>query len=398
MTKRVYLHVGCPKTGTSMFQDVLFRNRELLAAHGVSYPIERFDGHFLAALDLMQHPWAGLEKEAVGLWAALAAAVRQAPEGTVIVSHEILARATPEDIARAQADLGADAELHIVLSARDLARQIPAEWQENVKHRRTFSYAAFLDIIRDPERSHPVGQWFWAVQDVPDILGRWGAGLPADRVHLITVPPRGADRGLLWQRFVTAFGLDGIPLDLETGARENPSLGVPETAFLRRFNKRLTGNVAGADYRPLVRELLAHQTLARRSGTPRLALPPEALPWVEEIEHRWVGALAERKYDVVGSLDDLLPQDLPPYVDPDRPGGTGVATASMDAAEALLREAIRLRRENEQLADELARALALPASERLKRRVFQGMVRTAAGREVLRRYRRVRKRPDPDRF
>ena len=32
------------------------------------------------------------------------------------------------------------AEVHIVYSARDLVRQIPAEWQENVKHRRAKPY------------------------------------------------------------------------------------------------------------------------------------------------------------------------------------------------------------------------------------------------------------------
>jgi hypothetical protein len=36
--KRVLLHVGTPKTGTSYLQDVLFRNRELLREHGILYP------------------------------------------------------------------------------------------------------------------------------------------------------------------------------------------------------------------------------------------------------------------------------------------------------------------------------------------------------------------------
>ena len=32
MSRKVLLHVGTPKTGTSYLQDVLFRNREALAA------------------------------------------------------------------------------------------------------------------------------------------------------------------------------------------------------------------------------------------------------------------------------------------------------------------------------------------------------------------------------
>ena len=59
VTKKVYLHVGTPKTGTSYLQHVLFHNRRRLRSHGISYPADRFDAHFLAALDLMRLPWGG---------------------------------------------------------------------------------------------------------------------------------------------------------------------------------------------------------------------------------------------------------------------------------------------------------------------------------------------------
>ncbi|MFA6575721.1 MAG: hypothetical protein WCS84_09900 [Nocardioides sp.] len=65
-TRRVLLHVGTPKTGTSYLQDVLFRNRRTLHSAGILYPADRFDAHFLAALDLMRLPWGGLETEAIG--------------------------------------------------------------------------------------------------------------------------------------------------------------------------------------------------------------------------------------------------------------------------------------------------------------------------------------------
>ena len=128
------VHVGAPKTGTSFLQDVLFRNREPLAKRGTLYPADRHDEHFLAALDLMELPWGGLETEAVGAWDRLATRVR-GWDGTVIVSHEILARASRAQVRRAYESFG-DAEVHVVFSARDLVRQIPAEWQETVKHRR----------------------------------------------------------------------------------------------------------------------------------------------------------------------------------------------------------------------------------------------------------------------
>ena len=68
VARRVLVHVGAPKTGTSFVQDLLFSNRGALAEQGILYPADRFDAHFLAALDLMELHWGGLEKQAVGAW------------------------------------------------------------------------------------------------------------------------------------------------------------------------------------------------------------------------------------------------------------------------------------------------------------------------------------------
>lgn len=389
------LHVGCPKTGTSYLQDVLFRNQSTLREHGILYPADRFDAHFLAALDLMTLPWGGLEIEAVGSWDRLAAQVREW-HGSAVISHEILARATPRQVERALASLG-DAEVHVVLSVRDLVRQIPAEWQENVKHRSHITYADFLRAIRDPARESKIGSWFWAVQEIPDILDRWGAALPADRVHLVTVPPSGSDRGELWRRFSRTFGLDDLPLDL-TAERENPSLGVPETSLLRTINQRVTSILAPPDYRPLVRELLAHQTLSRGVASARLGLAPDDHAWARELSRSWMAMLAERGYDVVGSLEDLLGPDLDGFTDPDTAPAESLLPPALDAIGALLVEAARLRAVEERLHEELREAhderdrARLTPTYRLRRRVVSSLEGSAAGRGTLDAYRRMKGR------
>ena len=109
--RRVVLHVGAPKTGTSFVQDRMFRSREQLARMGTLYPADRFDAHFLAALDLMELPWGGLEKEAGGRWDRLAAEVR-GWSGDVVISHEILATASREQVARALSSLAGGYVVH----------------------------------------------------------------------------------------------------------------------------------------------------------------------------------------------------------------------------------------------------------------------------------------------
>ena len=209
---RVLLHVGTPKTGTSYLQDVLFRNRDHLEARGILYPADRFDAHFLAALDLMRLPWGGLEKEAVGAWDALADRVRGF-DGTAIISHEILATASRTQIRRALESLGhPDTEIHVVLSARDLVRQIPAEWQENVKHRRTLRYAKFLraaSATPSARAGWPPGSGGCRRSPTSSPAGAASSTRPS--VHVVTVPPPGAPPTLLWERFADTFGLTGDP-------------------------------------------------------------------------------------------------------------------------------------------------------------------------------------------
>jgi hypothetical protein len=399
MSRKVTLHVGTPKTGTSYLQHVLFHNRPRLRRHGIVYPADRHDAHFLAALDLMRMPWGGLETQAIGSWDKLATSVRRA-HGHAIISHEILATASRAQIGRALESLGhgADTEVHLVLSVRDLARQIPAEWQENVKHRAALSYASFLRQIQDPRREGRIPTWFWGVQEIPDILDRWGHDLPPDNVHVVTVPPPGGSPDLLWKRFVAAFGLDGIDLQLD-GERMNPSLGAAETTLIRRINRAANESLEPAYYRPLVRELLAHQTLSRRRKTPRLALPPDAHPWVSDLQASWTEEIRRRGYDVIGDLEDLrglLP--VSEYADPDHPDEAVVASAAVDALKAVLVDHARLQRELGQRDAELGetqRALEkayLRPTYRWREKLVRRLESGGPGKLLMKAYRRARGR------
>ena len=356
MTRRVYLHVGAPKTGTTYLQDRLALNRQELARHDVHYPLGLQASHFKAALDLLDVSWGGQREGARGEWAKLVDRVNR-QDGTVIVSHEILAGARPQQIRRAMADF-ADSEVHLVYSARDLARQIPAEWQEGVKHRRRRTFARFLRQVQNARRTKP-NMWFWKAQGLPDVLTRWSHGLPPEQVHLVTVPQSGAPRDLLWHRYCEAFGIDPAWAPAES-SRENVSIGTAETALLRRFNRRLKkAGLPGEDYRRIVRQLVVHETLAQRKDMTRAALPPSAFPWVEEIAQEWVDWVEGSGIHVVGAIDDLRPvrpAEDAVWRDPDKPRRRDMVDAALDAMVALTVEAASRPDPDEQLTAKLGRA------------------------------------------
>lgn len=340
MSRVVYIHVGAPKTGTTYLQDRLRINRNELAGHGVHYPLGLFASQFKAAVDLLDLRWqGGLREEAAGQWDTLMGKVGRL-DGTVIISHEILASATPDKVERAMNDLK-DSEVHIVYSARDLARQIPAEWQEGIKHRGRRRFRRFLrDVQADPR--NPPKMWFWKVQGLPNVLSRWSHGLPPERVHLVTVPPPGGPRDELWRRFSEVFGIQEgwAP---EDSHEVNPSIGMAETSLIRRLNQRLGKDTLEAEpYRDLVRHLLVHQTLARRKAMTRATLPPHAYPWAREVAEEWVDWVEGSGIHVVGDVDDLRPvppEDPERWLDPDRPEEQEVLDAALDALVTMTQEA-----------------------------------------------------------
>ncbi|RAY14244.1 hypothetical protein DPM19_14795 [Actinomadura craniellae] len=308
----VYLHIGSPKSGTTFLQNVLWRNRPVLAELGVLLPGGSFAAQQRAADDLRglrQDPtdpgpaWAGAWDELV------AEVIEERPERAVI-SHETLAAADEEQARRAIGSLG-DAEVHVVYTMRDLAGLLPSEWQEYVKHYCRQDYATWLTEVIDGGPETESGAWFWRVHDAAEVLRRWSAGLPPGRVHVVTKPPRHAPRDLLWRRFAGLLGVDPGVVDLEE-VRANPSLGVVETELLRRINHEVAPGTPLWLYTRTVSDELAQEVLPRRAEMRRVPLPEDRLGWAGTRADELIEALRSAGYDVVGDLAELRPGDFGP--------------------------------------------------------------------------------------
>jgi hypothetical protein len=337
MGARVFLHVGAPKTGTTYLQDRLYLNRTSLGRHGIKYPIGMRQDMFLAALDLTGIKWPGFEDMSRGEWDALVRRTRLS-HGSVVLSHEVFAVAKPSRIRKAAADLSAagNTELHVVFTARDIGRQLTADWQEGLKMYGSKSFARFLRETTegDPRTSK---QWFWRAQHLPRVLSSWGAIVPPERIHLIVLPRSGGD---VWEMFSGVIGAQPQWAPRETD-RRNASLGAGEATMLRHLNKRL--KAAGVDretHRSLVLNPIVYDTLAEQEGLP-ISLPPGSYEWASSVAKEWIEWVAASGIDVVGDLSDLLP--VPPadqgWTDPDRPGPRAVRDAALDALVGVILEA-----------------------------------------------------------
>lgn len=329
--RRLYLHVGTRKTGTSFLQRVVYTSPDSVRDQGLGLPLSGRPAHLrllqsVGALGDDTLP----EKESAAVQRRLRRNLAAMDHDRALVTHEDLAAAGPEPIARLLALLE-DVEVHVVITARDLSRQIPSEWQQCVKSRLQVPYEEYVDAVVD--RRGPDAALFWARQDISDVAARWGSALPPEQVHVVTVPPSGSPPDLLADRFWTVMGVP--PTALSTGGGVNPSLGAEQAELLRRINAVLGDRLSSVreEYRPVVKTLV-RRVLTAQQGHP-LRLPTSLVPWCQDVSAGIVAQLQAGGYRVVGDLADLMPAPAAP--DAPSPVPVGDAEVAAAAVEALAR-------------------------------------------------------------
>ncbi len=226
-----------------------------------------------------------------------------------------------------------------MLTVRDMASLLPAEWQETIKHRNALGWEDWLGDVIDRESVAADRRqfWFWRVHDTLALLALWAQHVPPSRVHVITMPSPNAGTGVLWERFAGLLGIDPSSADLAR-ARPNASLGMPEIEFLRRLNEKLPDEVPDWFYMWTVKEGVAHRALADRPRSGRLVLPADRETWAKEQAEVLIAGLADSGYQVIGDLDELRPRPV------SAPGAAAAAQqppgpvldAAVDAAAALV--------------------------------------------------------------
>lgn len=302
MTKTLHLHVGGPKSGTTYVQQVLEQNHDTLATAGVLVVGPRLDLIHAAMVVRKDARLEKLPKAASRAWERIVEQIRSWQGHSAIVSYELFAGASKEQVRKAMADL-TGLEVHVVVSARDLGKSIPSSWQEQLK----FGLTKPLEEWRPPAESAARSEWGWRTMQPANVAARWGAELPVDRVHVVTVPARGSGSADLWERFAAACGLSEVGGLDPVVARVNESLGVVEAELLRRVNVGLAERIEGGRQKSLwLRDLLAHRVLAPIGREP-IGLTPEHRAEAEAEAEKAIQQITAAGYRVHGDLDDLRP-------------------------------------------------------------------------------------------
>ena len=302
MSGVVVLHVGLMKSGTTFVQQQIFAQRDVLESAGVLLPGRSWGAQVAATRSVLAR------KGDRSAWEQLAATAT-AHDGRSVISVELLGPAGPRLRERIVGSLRPH-RVEVVITARDLNRTVVSLWQETVQNGRTWTWPDYLDGVRQSCPPAPAaseaGRTFWRQQDLHRIATGWAE--VADRVTVVTVPPPGADKSLLLDRFAQAGGLPGLSV-VETFGNE--SLGLASVLALREVNETLSArDLVFPQGRTIRKKVLAKQVLAaRRKDEPSLGL--EVPDWLAEAAVAQAEGMRDTDVELLGDWADLTPVPVP---------------------------------------------------------------------------------------
>jgi len=307
----VYLHLGAMKTGSTYLQQLMYANRDALSDAGIQLPGATWGAQVRGVQDVLRLNLSDRYHRSLvrGAWADLARDALGSTGRVQVISMEFLSFASPRGVARVLRSLD-EAEVHAVLTVRDMTTALPALWQTLVHNGMPVGWPEFIQAAVEwqpgkqaiPGRRHPRDR-FRRSQDVPSVLGRWAQQLPPGHLHVVTVPPKGAPPELLWQRFAQVLGVDPAAATVQP-PEVNASIGLASTELIRRVNQRLT-RVPQSEYDRTMKHLALSVLSARADREGRAVLTPTgydaALRWNAIVRE----AIADHDAHVVGDLADL---------------------------------------------------------------------------------------------
>jgi len=391
----VFVHVGAPKTGTTYLQGILWSNRSALKSAGLHVVGATRGDHYRGGHDLrdLPHDPKDPRPDWTGSWNALAGLSGDSSAPSVVISDEHLAALTPAQVDRAVSALRGR-EVHVIYATRNLARLLPSEWQEFVKHGSKLTFGEWTERVFSSRDKGP-GKWFWSVHDPVDVISRWSSHVPAERIHVITLPLPGADKNELWRRFCRVVDIDpDVATEFEVAG--NDSLGVAEAELLRRVNAALPDSFPVWHHRFLGRDVFATRILSPRSKGGKPQLPEVVRPMVQKRSEQAIEGIRTSGVDLVGDLAEVtITEDLSSG-DPTPTDGE-VLDASVDAIAALLVRMGRMRDDRRRTEGGLRRQMRESAPMVRARVRLAGVAdRTKLGGRALDRYRSFRIKSDPD--
>ena len=319
MTKRIVIHAGFFKTGTTALQSSLAANREKLLQNGVLYPAltsgdaSRSTGQHRAAWALKGRHWGwegeGGKKTPISVWKNLAKQMN-AFDGTSLFSSEFLAELLVEDVERMKKRIKSE-KVEVVFTLRPLVKMLPSQYQQSVKYGMRLDYEAWLKRVLNGDDSMVQHKTFWERHDHPGVIQRWVDVFGAENVTLVVVDE--TQPNLIYETFNSILQL---PVGLLGPVEEkglNRSLTWEEICLLLELNKKFDRKLGWGEYASMIRNGIFRSLtdVPARDGQQKLLTPEWAVTQAKQITSDNIAKLKNMGIKIIGDLDSTANADVP---------------------------------------------------------------------------------------
>ncbi len=340
--RRTVIHIGPGKTGTTYLQHALASKRDELARAGWLYPGPNSSqrAEFSSLLGGATPRARQREREGkFNLWDSMVKEIAGF-DGSVLLSYEILAGCTPEQIQILLGALGRD-RVDIVVTVRDIARILPAAVQQGYKEGQTHSATEFYQSLADNRDDTSGDCWWWRALKFPTLVERWSSVRQVQSVTVVVNPAKGATDHL-WSRFVAGadLPLDGNDPPVVAAGVANVSLNVHQARLLRYLNMAMekSGDLSTVEQRDIRWRLVKSMKQDQIWGYNGPQLKMHSWQWRKTVDE-WAAQdnpkLAALGVRIIGSLDELRPA-LGEQLESDPPDPTELPDSEAPLMEAAI--------------------------------------------------------------
>lgn len=314
MSKRLIIHPGFHKSGTTALQESLYEHRDLLETNRVLYPYMGRKSHHRAAWSISEKVWGwekrGGEKTSIKYWENLVKRINSAKQETVIISSEFFSELDGEKIRKIRHDLKGR-EIEILFTLRPLAKLLSSSYQQYLKYGMKLDFEEWLHEIFENREKTKVSPTFWRRHEHGKVIARWVDIFGSRNVNLLI-----ADESRPDFLFKEVNDFLNLPKGTLTSAQigSNRSLNMEEISLLLEINKQFPKDRSWDEYEVFIRDGYIRQLtdfVVPASGKPKLLTPEWAVTRANQIGLETKSEIRGLGIRVLGNLDSLGDANVP---------------------------------------------------------------------------------------
>jgi hypothetical protein len=304
--KKLIIHPGFHKTGTTALQQALSEVRAELSQANFNYPRIAGTAHHRAARSVIEKTWGwknrgGRSADPIE-WKKLERKL-SSNNGTAIVSSEFFSEANQMQLANLAKRLDG-ADIQVIFTWRPLPFMLASSYQQYLKYGMKKSYAEWLDSIFEVPGEAKFTPSFWKRNLHGDVVARWVETFGGENVSLIAVDE--TKPTYLYESFADLAGIPSGLLKEPVQVEINRSLTFTEATLLLEINRTYPKDVDWESYEIFIRKGNIKALTGSKKfevSDEKILTPDWAIAKAAELNSQSVAQIKSLGIKIIGDLD-----------------------------------------------------------------------------------------------